>query len=75
MKQVVSDYEGDDLYAPELLERLAKAFSPEDVQLYYQTAITGRRDLRAGAGAAHGIRDDAAAHARVSPGRAKAPAM
>jgi DNA polymerase III subunit gamma/tau len=45
MKQVVSDYEGDDLYAPELLDRLAKAFSPEDVQLYYQTAIIGRRDL------------------------------
>jgi DNA polymerase-3 subunit gamma/tau len=45
MKQVVSDYEGDDLYAPELLDRLAKALSPEDVQLYYQTAIIGRRDL------------------------------
>jgi DNA polymerase-3 subunit gamma/tau len=45
MKQVVSDYEGDDLYAPELLDRLAKALSPEDVQLYYQTAIVGRRDL------------------------------
>src|SRR5262245_55749531 len=45
MKQVVTDYEGDDLYAPELLDRLAKAFSPEDVQLYYQTAIIGRRDL------------------------------
>ena len=45
MKQAVSDYEGDDLYAPELLERLAKGFAPEDVQLYYQTAIIGRRDL------------------------------
>lgn len=45
MKQTVSDFEGDDLYAPELLERLAKALSPEDIQLYYQTAITGRRDL------------------------------
>lgn len=45
MKQTVSDYEGDDLYAPELLERLAKSFSPEDIQLYYQTAIIGRRDL------------------------------
>ncbi len=30
----------------ELLERLAQALSPEDVQLYYQTAIIGRRDLR-----------------------------
>ena len=45
MKQTVSDYEGDDLYAPELLERLAKALSPEDIQLFYQTAIIGRRDL------------------------------
>src|SRR6185312_7807733 len=45
MKQVVNDYEGDDLYAPELLDRLSKAFSPEDVQLYYQTSIIGRRDL------------------------------
>src|SRR5690242_14915144 len=45
MKQTVSDFEGDDLYAPELLERLAQAFSPEDIQLYYQTAIIGRRDL------------------------------
>jgi len=41
----VSDYEGDELYAPELLERLARALSPEDVQLFYQTAIIGRRDL------------------------------
>jgi len=45
MKQTVSDFEGDDLYAPELLERLAKALAPEDIQLYYQTAIVGRRDL------------------------------
>ncbi len=45
MKQAISDFEGDDLYAPELLERLAKALAPEDIQLFYQTAITGRRDL------------------------------
>jgi DNA polymerase-3 subunit gamma/tau len=45
MKQAVSEFEGDDLYPPELLERLAKALSPEDIQLYYQTAIIGRRDL------------------------------
>jgi DNA polymerase-3 subunit gamma/tau len=45
MKQAVSDFEGDDIYAPELLERLAKALSPEDIQLFYQTAIIGRRDL------------------------------
>lgn len=45
MKQAAGDFDGDDLYAPELVERLAKALSPEDVQLYYQTAIIGRRDL------------------------------
>ena len=45
MRQAVSDYEGDELYAPELLERLAGALAPEDVQLFYQTAIIGRRDL------------------------------
>jgi DNA polymerase-3 subunit gamma/tau len=45
LKQVVRDFDGDDLYAPELLERLAQAIPPEDVQLYYQTAIVGRRDL------------------------------
>lgn len=45
LKQVVKDFDGDDLYAPELLERLAGAIAPEDVQLYYQTAIIGRRDL------------------------------
>ena len=45
LKQVVKDFDGDDLYAPELLEHLAGAIPPEDVQLYYQTAIIGRRDL------------------------------
>lgn len=45
LKQVVRDFDGDDLYPPELLERLAQAIAPEDVQLYYQTAIVGRRDL------------------------------
>ena len=45
LKQVVPDFEGDDLYAPELLERLAQQIPAEDVQLYYQTAVLGRRDL------------------------------
>jgi DNA polymerase III subunit gamma/tau len=45
LKQAVSDYEGDELYEPQLLERLARALTPEDVQLFYQTAIIGRRDL------------------------------
>jgi DNA polymerase III subunit gamma/tau len=45
LRQGVPDYEGDELYPPELLQRLAAALVPEYVQLYYQTAITGRRDL------------------------------
>src|SRR5438874_708078 len=45
LRQAVSDYEGDELYTPELLERLARALSAEDVQLFYQLAIIGRRDL------------------------------
>jgi len=45
LKQTVTDYEGDELYELELLERLGSALAPEDVQLYYQTAIMGRRDL------------------------------
>jgi DNA polymerase III subunit gamma/tau len=45
LKQVVRDFGGDDLYPPELLERLAGAIAAEDVQLYYQMAIVGRRDL------------------------------
>jgi DNA polymerase-3 subunit gamma/tau len=43
-RQVLPEFE-DELYAPEVLERLAKQLAPEDVQLFYQTAITGRRDL------------------------------
>src|SRR5256884_1376049 len=39
LRQAVSDYEGDELYAPELLERLARALSPQGVQLFYQTPI------------------------------------
>jgi len=45
LKQVARDFDGDDIYPPELLERLAGAMAPEDVQLFYQTAIIGRRDL------------------------------
>ncbi len=45
LRQAVSDYEGDEVFAPEVIERLARALTPEDVQLFYQTAITGKRDL------------------------------
>ncbi len=45
LQQLVPEYGGDDFFAPELLQELATTISPEDVQLYYQTAILGRRDL------------------------------
>ncbi|HEV7606002.1 MAG TPA: DNA polymerase III subunit gamma/tau [Steroidobacteraceae bacterium] len=43
--QLVPAYEGDELFDAALLKELAAAISAEDVQLYYQTAILGRRDL------------------------------
>ena len=45
LKQTLPTYEGDELHPPEQLAELAAAISPEDVQLCYQTAILGRRDL------------------------------
>jgi DNA polymerase-3 subunit gamma/tau len=45
LKQLVPGYEGDELHSVELLSRLAAQIAPEDLQLYYQTAILGRRDL------------------------------
>jgi DNA polymerase-3 subunit gamma/tau len=56
LKQLVADYEGDELHPPELLERLAAAISAEDLQLYYQTAILGRRDLALAPDARTGFR-------------------
>ena len=45
LRQLVPNYEGDELFDPALLAELAGAIGAEDVQLYYQTAILGRRDL------------------------------
>jgi DNA polymerase III subunit gamma/tau len=45
LRQLVPGYEGDELFDSALLTELAAAISGEDVQLYYQTAILGRRDL------------------------------
>ena len=45
LQQLVPGYEGDELFDPALLKELAAAIPAEDVQLYYQTAILGRRDL------------------------------
>jgi DNA polymerase-3 subunit gamma/tau len=45
LKQALPTYEGDELHPVELLGELAAQLSPEDVQLFYQSAILGRRDL------------------------------
>ena len=43
--QLLPDYANDEYYAASLLNELAAAMGSEDVQLYYQTVILGRRDL------------------------------
>ena len=43
--QIVGRIESDDELSDELAARLADAMSPADVQLFYQTALIGRRDL------------------------------
>jgi DNA polymerase III subunit gamma/tau len=43
--QLLPDYASDEYFPAPLLQELAVAMSPEDVQLYYQTTILGRRDL------------------------------
>ncbi len=43
--QAVPDMALDDAEDKEALQQLANVFTPEDVQLCYQIAITGRRDL------------------------------
>ncbi|HEY2419356.1 MAG TPA: DNA polymerase III subunit gamma/tau [Steroidobacteraceae bacterium] len=45
LKQLVPDFEGDELHPVELLAQLAATIPAEDVQLFYQSAILGRRDL------------------------------
>ena len=56
LKQLVPDYEGDELHPPEQLSELAGAINAEDVQLYYQTSILGRRDLALAPDAKTGFR-------------------
>jgi DNA polymerase III subunit gamma/tau len=45
LKQLLPAFEGDELHPAELLQRLSGQLTPEDVQLYYQVALLGRRDL------------------------------
>jgi DNA polymerase III subunit gamma/tau len=56
LKQLVPGFEGDELHPPELLARMAAQISAEDLQLYYQTAILGRRDLALAPDAMTGFR-------------------
>jgi DNA polymerase-3 subunit gamma/tau len=45
LQQLLPEYAGDDLFPIAVVRDLAARISREDVQLYYQTAILGRRDL------------------------------
>ncbi len=45
LKQAVPGYDLSETADAALIERFAAAVAPDDVQLYYQTAILGRRDL------------------------------
>ena len=45
LKQAIPNYEGDELHEAEELAALAGLFSPEDVQLNYQTCLLSKRDL------------------------------
>jgi len=45
LRQAVPGYDAGELYAPETLDALATRISAEDLQLFYQIAILGRRDL------------------------------
>jgi DNA polymerase-3 subunit gamma/tau len=56
LKQLVPGFEGDELHPAELLTRLAADIAAEDLQLYYQTAILGRRDLALAPDARTGFR-------------------
>ena len=43
--QILPEAEDDGIADPEIIARLATMLSPEDVQLFYQIALIGRRDL------------------------------
>jgi DNA polymerase-3 subunit gamma/tau len=45
LRQIVTGYEADELFDAALIAEFAASINAEDVQLYYQTAILGRRDL------------------------------
>ena len=43
--QIVGGIDSDDEFSDEQIARLAEQLAPADVQLFYQTALIGRRDL------------------------------
>jgi DNA polymerase III subunit gamma/tau len=45
LRQAVRDYDAGELFSAEMLDGLASRLSAEDLQIYYQIAILGRRDL------------------------------
>jgi DNA polymerase-3 subunit gamma/tau len=45
LRQAAPGYEADERFAPEALDALAARLRAEDLQLFYQIAILGRRDL------------------------------
>ena len=56
LQQLVPDYAGDELFSVALVRDLSLRMPAEDVQLYYQTAIMGRRDLALAPDPATGFR-------------------
>ncbi len=70
LRQVVSEGPSiDEDVDPALLDELAAAIPAEDLQVLYQVALLGRRDLGLHTDPGHRLLDDAAAHARVPAGR------
>ncbi len=85
LQQLVPDYAGDELFSMPLVRELAARILAEDVQLYYQTAIMGRRDLALAPDPRTGFRmtlirmlafrpEPAGPGRAVAPGPAPAPA-
>ena len=66
--QVVGSAASDDDIDEADLARLATKIGAEDLQLYYQIAINGRRDLHLCPGSAQRRGDDAAPYARLQAG-------
>jgi DNA polymerase III subunit gamma/tau len=83
LRQAVPDLELDEDADPQAIERIATAMTPEDVQLNYQIALLGRRDLELAPDARSGFEMIvlrmfafrlAAPGADASPGRARSTA-